>query len=133
LNLHGKGTKQLTLESGNEQVLFALPQFAITNYMEFKDEFYPGLNAEDKKEYDDLFADPKNKDETLKLRKFLFGKTHTETFYKYDENQKDKKIQEWSSAYVSKPKDKKPQIENLAITKNRPFHCFEVDQVSYIE
>jgi hypothetical protein len=43
----------------NEQVLFALPMFAITNYMEFRDEFYPGLNAADKAEYDEMFSDPK--------------------------------------------------------------------------
>lgn len=42
--------------------------------MHFKDEFYPDLNAEDKAEYDGLFSDPKNKDDTLKLRKFLFAK-----------------------------------------------------------
>ena len=59
LNLHGKNTKQLTLAPENEQVLFALPMFAITNYMEFRDEFYPGLNAADKAEYDEMFSDPK--------------------------------------------------------------------------
>lgn len=59
LNLCGKKEKQLTLEMENEQVLFALPMFAITNYMEFKDEFYPAMNDEDKKEYNEMFVTEK--------------------------------------------------------------------------
>jgi hypothetical protein len=86
LNLHGKGTKQLTLELENEQVLFALPKFAITNYMEFKDEFYPGMSDEDKREYDDLLDKKHDKDDTIKLKRYLFGKTHTEAFKNLDEN-----------------------------------------------
>ena len=69
----------------------------------------------------------------MKLKKFLFGKTHSETFFKYEEAQQTKKIEEWTAGYHAKSKDKKPTIENLAITKNRPFHCFEVDQVSYMD
>lgn len=58
--------------------------------MNFMDEFYPALSNEEKKEYDELFdkkIHPNQKDETLRLKKFLFGKMHSEAFLKLEEPQ----------------------------------------------
>jgi serine/threonine protein kinase len=50
------------------------------------------------------------------------------------DTEKDTKIESYKQKYDKGIVDKKELVvENISITKNRPFHCFEVDQVSYMD
>ena len=93
VNLNNANDKRLTEHPENDQVLFAMPQFEITSYVEFPETWYNELNTADREAYDKLWekdikdaANPKKggghdeeKDkakEELNIQKNMFKRYH---------------------------------------------------------
>lgn len=56
INLCQKGKSSLTLDVQDEKILFALPQFAIEEYSEFKEDWFAELSYQQRIDYEKLWV-----------------------------------------------------------------------------
>lgn len=149
MNLNNANDKRLTEHPENDQVLFAMPQFEITSYTEFPETWYNLLEKNEREAYDKLWVkeikemekvkkgNDEAKDEAkeeLNIRKNMFKRTHDikDGYEETEETEKQAKREAWEEEYKQKLKKGKEVVpENIFISRHRPFHIFEVKQVSY--
>ena len=71
INLCQKGKSSLTLDVQDEKILFALPQFAIEEYSEFKEDWFAELSHKQKDEYEALWVTKEKNAEGREMEKKL--------------------------------------------------------------